>query len=127
MRLTIDAGLLHVWTADHQVHLIIRPRRGKEDECTFLQLRAEPMPLVEMRPEDNSSEVPADQWIWSGTPGDATRIVDLVVEQLTKALQPTPRISKASREWRVRVLESLGRHKANVIPFRTSAQKASGE
>lgn len=127
MRLTIDAGMLHVWTADHQVHLIIRPRRSADGENTFLQLRAEPMPIVEMRPEDNSSEIPADQWIWSGTPGDATRIVDLVVEQLTKALQPTSKVSKASQQWRARVLESLGRGKANVIPFRAKPKAASGE
>lgn len=124
MRLIIDAGLLHVWSDDHQVHLIIRPRRSREDEHTFLQLRCEPMPLVEMRPEDKS-KTPADQWIWNGTPVDATRVADLVVEQLVRALQPGPRISKASKEWRLRVLDSLER-RARVIPFPVGQGKAAG-
>lgn len=126
MRLTIEAGRLHVWTADHQVHLIIRPRRALDGEHTFLQLRAEPMPLVDMRPEEGS-DMPADQWIWTGTPDDATRIVDQVVEQLTKALQPSSQVSKASQEWRARVLVSLGRSKNNVVTFRSKQQRAAGD
>lgn len=107
MQLTIDAGLINVWSEDQDVHLIIYPRRAMAGDPTDVHLRCAPMPLVEFHPE-NTPNAPAPAcWLWNGSPHDATRICDLVHEQLKHWLRLDVSLPPRIFAWRRHVLTSL--------------------
>lgn len=102
----IDEGRWTLTTRDHEVHVTIRPRRAVAGEKTRLYLRAEPMPLLDLSPEDFGGE-PVEAWVWDGTPEAARSIVERCLGALSQRLRPEEARSKTAMNWRMRVLESL--------------------
>lgn len=107
MQFTIDGGAIQAWSRDEQVTLFINPRRSPQGDPTRVSLRCAPRPMMELEPERSAGAPPAQQWVWSGTPNDATRICDMILAQLPQLLHPDEKSSARSNSWREQVLRSL--------------------
>jgi len=105
MKYTIEDGRIHVWSNDEAVHLMIIARRSPTSDATLAQVRCEPMPMFEVKPEQ-AKEITGD-WTWTGSAADASRIVDMTAAALLTRLAPEKAASKRASAWRARVLNSL--------------------
>lgn len=106
MHLMIEDGRWTLVSGDVSVRITINPRRSAEGEPTRATLRAEPMPLLELSPEDWAGQ-PAEAWVWDGTPDSARALSLLTLEGLRDYLRPDKARVGAARTWRVNVLASL--------------------
>ena len=108
MRLSIDDGLLEVWSGDGSVTIFIQPRRAEASEPTHVRLRCASWPVMEFLPEEGPGAPTPAEWVWTGSAQDALRIYRLLHAQLPYWLRLDPKLSPRTRAWREQALQSLG-------------------
>lgn len=107
MQFMIEGGRWVVNSDDLLVNIKIRPRRSLSGGATELTLRAAPMPLMTLHPEEFPGAESAAAWVWDGSPKSAREIVVRILEGLKVHLAPEAARSGPSRRWRTMVLASL--------------------
>lgn len=115
MLFSIDEGRWYVDSDDQRVRIVIQPRRSVDGNATQLKLRAEPMPLLELKPETLGAPAPAAAWVWNGTPEHARDLVLRMLGDLRSYLTPVESHSRPVRQWRAGVLNSLFKDSSHQV------------